>query len=683
MRFRPSEKTLSLLVSAGILSLAAVSGIFSGIDRAVYDAFARTSVRAGIHSSDIVLIPVDQETIKRYGSESFWTRTRYKALLDRLETAGVKAVYFDYYFAEKTRPENVDWDLVQVSGNLSDQTLDDTFVNYSKTVKSPEFISEIDYDFARALKKYGNVFLPKLLKGSGSGTVAEPLSIFSQNAKTGFVNRPLDPDGVERRSYARLGKDVSIPALLAGAIAGKPANPDLSVNGTYRPNFPEGPYSDFFPKIPFEYAYNGKMTDRVGNPVDLSGKLAIVGDYAEVSGDLHAVPTGGTRLMSGMEVIASDTQSLVDETTRYEPKPWVRIIVFLAAVATAIAIFSTIASPVLAGSVAALGVILAFAFSYFAFARLGFWIPPVGYALSVIFPFAGWGYATYRQNVRDREKVRKIFSRYVSPQVVDTLVAAGETPDLEGEKRVVSVLFADVQGFTTLSENLSPKETVSRLNRVFSEVNRTVFERGGTMAKYIGDAAMAFWGAPTRQEDHAVRAVRTALEISERTKKADPALRLRIGIATGEVMVGNVGDERFSDYTVMGDRVNFASRLEGITRQYGTDILVSKETYDLAKKTFLFREVDTVRVKGKKKAEAIYEPLRLRNGSDHGEEELAERHEKALALYRKGHFEAAAKAFEFNSLNGDRVAEVFLKRITDWEGIPPRNFDGTWSFETK
>ncbi len=386
--------------------------------------------------------------------------------------------------------------------------------------------------------------------------------------------------------------------------------------------------------------------------------------------------------MAGMELLAHHVKSVIEGTTLSEPSAWARFAALTFTVLGFVWAYSLAASSVAASALAVFGIFGAFFVSYFAFGR-GAWIPPVEFALSGAFPFFGWAYAAYRQVREDREKVRKIFSRYVSPSVVETLVRQGTETELAGETREVSVLFADVQGFTTVSENLSPKETVARLNRVFSEINRTVFERSGTINRYVGDAVMAFWGAPADQSDHAVRSVRAALEIAERTKKADAALRIRMGIATGNVLVGNVGDERFSDYTVMGDRVNFASRLEGITRYYGTDVLVSKKTYALAKNAFLFREVDSIRVKGKTVAESVYEPLRLKNATDRGESDRAERHAKALALYRKGNFKAAEKEFSFNSLNGDSVAETFLKRIEDWEGIPPRNFDGSHSFDTK
>jgi CHASE2 domain-containing sensor protein len=261
-------------------------GSFSGANRATYDAFSKIAARDLSQDENIVLVTVDAETVARYGEESFWTRTRYKALLDQIEEAGAKAVYFDYYFSEKTRPENVDWDLLQETAKLPQESLDESYVAYSKAIKSADFTSEIDFDFARTIKRHGNVYLPKLLrnpspKASSTETVAEPLGIFASNARMGFVNVPLDTDGVERRAYGKIGNEISVPFLLAEAITGKKPDMRLSTNGTYYPKFSGAPYSPTFPVIPFEYAQNGKMTDRVGNPVSLSGKIVIVGDYGE------------------------------------------------------------------------------------------------------------------------------------------------------------------------------------------------------------------------------------------------------------------------------------------------------------------------------------------------------------------------------------------------------------------
>ncbi|MDQ1343771.1 MAG: hypothetical protein QG650_491 [Patescibacteria group bacterium] len=257
-------------------------------------------------------------------------------------------------------------------------------------------------------------------------------------------------------------------------------------------------------------------------------------------------------------------------------------------------------------------------------------------------------------------------------------------PSVKGELREVSVLFADIEGFTTVSEKLDPESTVACLNRLFSKVNSVIFSERGTINKYIGDAVMAFWGAPQTNEKHAASSCSAALGMLVATEQnAKEGLRLRIGIATGEALIGNVGDERFSDYTVMGDRVNFASRLEGLTRKYGVSVLVSERTAKIVGKDFLLREIDSVKVKGKVRAEKIYELMKRDGDASIDDRRLARRHERALSSYRSGDFDAARKEFAKNAAFGDLPAKVFMDRMDGWNGSPPKGFDGSYSFDSK
>ncbi len=195
---------------------------------------------------------------------------------------------------------------------------------------------------------------------------------------------------------------------------------------------------------------------------------------------------------------------------------------------------------------------------------------------------------------------------------------------------------------------------------------------------------MAYWGAPVFYPDHASSACDAALLMLDSTASdAQSGLALRIGIATGEVLVGNVGDERFSDFTVMGDRVNFASRLEGLTRKYGARILVSEKTSVAASKTHVFREIDRVRVKGKTVPERIFELLGDRKSTKEETRKNAKRFARALALYRRGDFESAGREFRFLSESGDPIAGAFVVRMAEWNGKPPEGFDGTYFFDSK
>jgi adenylate cyclase len=207
------------------------------------------------------------------------------------------------------------------------------------------------------------------------------------------------------------------------------------------------------------------------------------------------------------------------------------------------------------------------------------------------------------------------FRRYVPAELVRQLIQTGEGATLGGHKKELTVFFSDIAGFTTIAEQLEPEELMLHLSAYFDELTRILSEHQGTVDKYIGDGIMAFWGAPLPDDDHASRACRAALRCQARLKGLNrewaaagkPVFSTRIGISTGETVVGNVGSSERINYTVMGDNVNLASRLEGVTRLYDSQILVSQATYDQVADEFWFRPVDLIAVKGKAAASTVYE----------------------------------------------------------------------------
>jgi adenylate cyclase len=233
-------------------------------------------------------------------------------------------------------------------------------------------------------------------------------------------------------------------------------------------------------------------------------------------------------------------------------------------------------------------------------------------------PFAGmfFSYITivlYRASTEEREKrkIKQMFGKYVSPDVVAQMIE--NPPELGGVDRELTVFFSDIRGFTSLSETLSPQELVRHLNVYLSAMTDIILETGGTLDKYVGDEIMCFWGAPLEVKDHAYRACTCALRqkkrLAELNESWPPEKRLAIGIGinTGIMTVGNMGSEGRMNYTLMGDNVNLGARLEGTNKVYGTMIIVSEYTYAMVKDQFLFRELDTIRVKGKNRPVVIYE----------------------------------------------------------------------------
>jgi len=331
--------------------------------------------------------------------------------------------------------------------------------------------------------------------------------------------------------------------------------------------------------------------------------------------------------------------------------------------------------------------------TYYLFATYRIWIVaslPMA-ALTVNYG----GIISYRFFFEEREKrkLRGAFTQYVPPALIRQIMHHPELLRLGGQEKELTALFSDIRGFTTLSEGLSPTSLVEILNEYLSEMTDVIFQHWGTLDKYIGDAIMAFWGAPIAQEDHAVRACRAALEMQQTLIKLQnrwdaqgrPRIDIGVGINTGAMVVGNMGSKTRFNYTIMGDNVNLASRLEGTNKTFGTRLIISENTYQAVHKEMLVRELDLIRVKGKLKPVKIFELVGTVTEVDLHRERL-DRFRRGLDAYREGLWATALETFE--ALAGDYPQDgpshVFIKRCHDFLLQPPTGvWDGVYVMKTK
>lgn len=299
----------------------------------------------------------------------------------------------------------------------------------------------------------------------------------------------------------------------------------------------------------------------------------------------------------------------------------------------------------------------------------------------------------YFTEERKKKELKQTFSKYVSPAVVDEILKAPDNLKLGGRKQRMTVFFSDLRGFTTISEKLSPTELSNLLNRYLTPMTEIVFENKGTLDKYMGDAIMAFFGAPIADDAHPKQACRCALKSMEKLKelqaqfKAEnfPHIDIGIGINTGEMSVGNMGSNIVQNYTVMGDSVNLGSRLEGINKEYGTHIIISEFTNEEVKDAFVTRELDRVKVKGKNEPVRIYELIS--EGSLQGPKwEQIQKFNQGLEKYFKMRFQEALEDFKksFELDPDDKVSKLYIERCEDFIREPPGdNWDGVFVMKTK
>jgi adenylate cyclase len=301
-----------------------------------------------------------------------------------------------------------------------------------------------------------------------------------------------------------------------------------------------------------------------------------------------------------------------------------------------------------------------------------------------------WGFF---MEARSRQLITGLFGTYVPKELVAEMAKNPEEYSMRGESRVMTVLFSDVRDFTSISEGLTAEQLKDMMNSYLTAMTEVIQEQRGTIDKYIGDAIMAFWGAPVPDADHAAHGVATALDMQKRIRKLDddfikqgwPLLQIGVGLNCGEMNVGDMGSRFRRAYTVMGDAVNLSSRLEGLTKEYGVGILVSEGMVQSAP-GFVYREVDRAAVKGRTEGVAIYEPIGRVGEVVETQLQEIDRWHKALEHYRKQRWEEAEsilKALSFASPE-TKLYKVYLKRIQHFRATTPGpTWNGLWVFTTK
>jgi adenylate cyclase len=322
--------------------------------------------------------------------------------------------------------------------------------------------------------------------------------------------------------------------------------------------------------------------------------------------------------------------------------------------------------------------------SYFLFSN--FILPPIGAILALsVFPIMLVIYEKYSGSQEARKRLTSLFGLYVSPSVIDEMVEEGFNPHLGGETRELSIYFSDIKGFTNISEGLSPERLVGFLNTYLSTMTDIIERNNGFVDKYIGDAIVAVFGAPLRDDDHASSAVKAALECEralERLRADDFAfggheIFQRIGINTGDILIGNIGSEKRFNYTVIGDAVNLAARLEALNKIYGTSILISEGTAEKLGSEIACREIDQVRVVGKNEAVRLYEPYLDNKFAD-----VDQIYAEGLKAYYEGRFHEAICVWE-PAKHVDNVINAMVIRARELQDNPPASWDGIYRFDAK
>ena len=442
-----------------------------------------------------------------------------------------------------------------------------------------------------------------------------------------------------------------------------------------------------FPYYSFTDVYHGRLS-----PEEFENKIAIIGTVAVGTYDLRVTPLGPD--YPGMEVNANIIENILHQNFLSVPRwePYLNLLVVLFVGVMLGFVFPRVNA--WQGAIISLVLVVVWmGFAEYMFRFRSAWITIMPPLVTIALAYTTLTLIRYITVERAGRQIKSAFEFYVPEAVVDEIIKDPAKLTLGGDRKDVSILFSDIAGFTSFSEDLTPEELVHILNEYLTAMTDVVFTHRGLLDKYIGDAIMAVYGAPLAQEDHHLNACLTALDMMTELghlqkkweKEGRPRLEIRIGVNSGFAAVGNMGSEKRFDYTVMGDNVNLASRLEGINKIYGTNIIISESTYEHVNQLILCRELDLVRVKGKNKPVKIYEVLGKHNGSQELHT-LVHLFEKGIAAARERDWDVALALFKEVHVQfpHDNPTTLYIDRITEAKNNPPKaDWDGVFDIKTK
>jgi adenylate cyclase len=685
---------LTGIVAAGVI-FSYSYGFFRISDNYIYDLHVKWRGTQKI-SDRIVLVLMDEKSaaeLERH--KGTWSRYQLGTAIRNLTNAGAEVIGLDM------------------------------------VMSSPDLDPKADLFLAKAISESNNVVLSKV-SASHAGEIVS-LPVFEEGMiGDGFIDVPLDEDEILRKIRFLNAKplpdgNLQLSPAFSLELARSFYNIDFTLDFSEKDYFQIGSDKDRQIKLPYPELiinYKGDFTlfrqipyaDVVMNRFQeekVKGKIILFGSSLTAQKDFFTTPF--TRFQNPVKNYKDKFGSVVDEVLGVKD-PGVschayaletilsqefirhitgnRVILITAAIGIAGLVFYIPAITFMwEALILFAGLSATAAFSHLLFIRNLIWLDISPYLFILICQFV---FGVMLQKNFDKKRtahVTGLFGRYVSPGVVDNIIKGDIETTLKGHSQDLSILFSDLRGFTTISEELGAEDTSILLNTYFDAMIPLVFKNSGTLDKLMGDAIMAFFGAPVSFPGHPEKAAETSLDMMAALKKLKSMdlrgmekLNLGIGLNTGTVTIGNLGSNQFMDYTIIGDAVNLASRLEGLNKAYGTNIIASEFTAKHLEKRFLLRELDIVRVKGKENFVTIFELAGYAENADSKLLETIGLFHEGLAAYRKKEWDNAEELFKktLELKPSDGPSGLYLKRIEKFRlSPPPDNWNGSAVFDSK
>lgn len=712
-----NKSLLMLLVYAGVVfSLLALqyTGFFHPIEQSLLDQKFRTFER-DVPKDRVSLAMIDQKSLdafaQNHGIYWPWPREVYATVHNYLMAKQARLIVYDVLF------DQPDFDRNGLSGSRSDQYLEQMFGTYQNSVLSAQTVAS---DSGYALSNLDRFTYPISMEDSSQlySVHNVPIPRFLQTAhKVGSVAIPTQNESVIRSVplFFNLSEDKGLPSLGVAAYLGyqnqrnlrlEEFRDQLKLDSLDIPLQPDGKYlinwykkggveEGTFRTYPFYGLFRAGLEFRqTGNPkadslIELKDKIVFVGASAAGLSDIKSTPMSPIEPFPGVEIHATVTNNLLESDFIYTlPDTTKNILILIIAALLIFAIFRSSYKINISLTAIILGGIIITGLLLFGSYRI--WFPTAEIFLSTLLVVIV-GYATkYVSEDAEKRAIRSAFNLYLQKELVEQIIEQPELLKLGGDKKDLTVLFSDLAGFTTLSEKTEPEDLVKFLNEYLTEMTDIVFRNKGTLDKYIGDAIMAFWGAPVPEEDHAYYACKCVLEMEDKlgelqakwTSEGLPAPHVRYGLNSGPMVVGNMGsNERFS-YTVLGDNVNLGARLEPANKDFGTKILISEVTQKQVKDRMLTREVALMKAKGKTELIRIFELICEHNSPESAKwEPFVELFHGALNHYYSREWNEAEAKFQqaLERKEGDMLCRIYLKNIEVFKKNPPgENWEGSY-----
>jgi len=539
-------------------------------------------------TSPIVIVEIDEASIREIGAWPF-RRAMHAQLIDRIRAWKPLAVGMDVIFPQPSR-----------YGPEDDAALSAAITRAGNVVLAGACTTTVQAvaDVGLALPLTDCDWPLPLVRQGAAGV--GPVNVIQDNRDSQVRRAPVRMNVGDQEE---LSFDANLHRLISAA--GFPTQP-LPRSDRIFINFTGGPGT--FPSISYYRIANGEVTAEKF-PEELRGKIVLIGSTTKAEHDIFPTVFARGDGMSGVEIHANVLQTLIRGDRIREVPVYASAV--LAAIATLLASALVVRLRALrALAIVALVGVAAMLFGFVAFAVANVWMREMAIGVGLVL---GYGATVIENFVREQREKQRL-SRFFSPDVLREVVRDRDGHLLRPRRRLVTVLFSDIRGFTTISERLPPEQVDEMLREYLTVMTEVVFRHRGTIDKYMGDGIMALFNAPREDAEHALNAIRTALEFQERAipfsarweAKLGVAIRCGVGINSGEAIVGSLGSKQRNEYTAIGDPVNLAARLESVTKDYRVPIIVSEHTYEYVKGRFPTKELDTVTVKGKSQPVKIY-----------------------------------------------------------------------------